>query len=70
MPATSKSQFRFMAGVASGDIKAKGLSPKKASEFISGQSPDNLPEKVKSKSLHRIVDRMGKAAKGNRWRQK
>ena len=33
MPAVSKKQFRFMKGVASGGIKAPGLSPLKADEY-------------------------------------
>lgn len=34
MPATSGKQYRFMQGVAHGSIKAPGLSPEKAKEFI------------------------------------
>ena len=49
MPAKSKSQFRFMEGVAHGSIKKKGLSKKKAAEFVKGQSPKSLPEKVAKK---------------------
>lgn len=45
MPATSKAQFRFMQGVAHGNIKAKGLSRAKAAEYVSGQSPTGLPER-------------------------
>jgi len=50
MPAKSKAQARFMRGVASGDIKAKGLSKKEAKEFVEGHSTKGLPEKVKKKS--------------------
>lgn len=49
MPAKSKQQFKFMEGVASGSIKKPGLSPAKAKEFVSGQSPKGLPRKVKKK---------------------
>lgn len=47
MPATSQAQFRFMEAVAHGSIKKAGLSPDKAKEFVSGQSPKGLPERVK-----------------------
>jgi len=47
MPATSKAQFRFMEGVAHGSIKKPGLSPSKAAEYVSGQSPKGLPNKVR-----------------------
>lgn len=43
MPATSQAQYRFMQGVAHGNIKKKGLSRAKAAEFVSGQSPKGLP---------------------------
>lgn len=50
MPATSKAQFRFMQGVASGSIKPKGgLSKAKAAEFVKGQSPKRLPARAKKK---------------------
>ena len=49
MPAKSKAQFKFMQGVAHGSIKKKGLSKKKAAEYVSGQSPKGLPKKVKAK---------------------
>lgn len=51
MPATSKKQFKFMHAVASGAIKKAGLSPAKAKEFVSGQSPKGLPER---KRRHRV----------------
>jgi len=35
MPVVSRAQARFMGAVASGRIKAKGLSEKKAHEFLS-----------------------------------
>jgi hypothetical protein len=47
MPATSKAQYRFMQGVAHGNIKAKGLSKAKASEFVKGQSSKGLPKRAK-----------------------
>jgi hypothetical protein len=44
MPATSKAQFRLMKGIASGSIPPKdGLSKAKATEYVAGQSPRNLP---------------------------
>ena len=49
MPAKSKSQARFMGAVASGAIKAPGLSKKEAKEYIRGQKTKDLPEKVKQK---------------------
>lgn len=58
MPATSKRQYRLMQAVASGDAKLPGLSKEKAAEFISGQSPRGLPEKLVSKV---------KGAKSKRW---
>lgn len=48
MPAKSKQQLRFMAAVASGSIKKKGLSKSKASEFVHATSNvKSLPRKVK-----------------------
>jgi len=50
MPATSKAQFRFMQGVAHGNIKGpKGLSKAKAAEFVKGQSSKGLPKTAKGK---------------------
>jgi len=48
MPAKSKKQFRFMQAVAHGQAKTKvkGLSKGEAAEFVKGQSPKGLPEKV------------------------
>lgn len=34
MPVTSKAQYRFMQGVAHGNIKSSGLTREKALEFI------------------------------------
>ncbi len=47
MPAKSKAQFRFMKGVAHGSIKTKGLTPRQAAEYVEGQSPKGLPNRVK-----------------------
>jgi hypothetical protein len=51
MPARSKAQFRLMKGIAEGGIKPrKGLpSRKEAAEFVEGQSPKGLPERVKKR---------------------
>lgn len=49
MPAKSKAQFRFMQAVRSGSIKKKGLSKRKAAEFVKGQSPKGLPKKKRRK---------------------
>ncbi len=49
MPATSAAQYRYMQGIAHGGIKPKGgLTPAKAAEYVSGQSPKGLPEYVSS----------------------
>lgn len=47
MPAKSKAQFKFMKAAAQGDIKVPGLNPKQASEYVAGQSPKGLPQRVK-----------------------
>ncbi len=49
MPAVSKKQFRFMQAVAHGSSKKKGLSKAEAADYVSGQSPKNLPLEVKTK---------------------
>jgi hypothetical protein len=46
MPAVSQAQYRFMRGVQEGSIKAKGLSPAKASEWTSGVKYKSLPGHV------------------------
>lgn len=67
-PASSKAQYRLMQGIASGSIKPKGtLTKEKATEFISGQTPQGLPEKVANKALGRLVNRV-KRAKVGRFR--
>jgi hypothetical protein len=69
MPATSKAQFRLMKGIAEGTIAPKGgLTKEKAAEYVSGQSPKGLPEKVKQRALHRYVSKIEKATKEKRWR--
>lgn len=45
MPATSKRQFRFMAAVASGKIRRKGLTASKAREYVTAGSYKGLPNK-------------------------
>ncbi len=49
MPAVSKKQFRFMAAVEHGGIKKKGLSKKKAAEFVDTVDYKSLPLKSKYK---------------------
>ncbi len=51
MPAKSKAQFALMQAVKSGAVKLKGLAPEKAAEFVAGQSPKKLPEKVSKKKV-------------------
>lgn len=46
-PAKSKEQYKFMAAVAHGVIKKKGLSKSKAGEFIKGVNYKKLPEREK-----------------------
>lgn len=53
MPVTSRAQFRFMQGVAHGNIDAPGLSKQQAAEYVSGQSPKGLPERVKQRRKER-----------------
>lgn len=50
MPAKSKAQFGFMGMVASGKIKAKGLTRAKAKEFLAGVNVKKLPKRVSKKS--------------------
>lgn len=49
MPAKSKAQFGFMARVASGKQKMKGLSRKQAKEFLVGVNPKKLPKRIGKK---------------------
>lgn len=46
MPPRSKAQARFMRGVASGSIKAPGLSKAEANKYVSGYPTKSLPERV------------------------
>jgi hypothetical protein len=48
VPASSQSQFRFFQAVAHGNAKQKpkSLSAGQAAEFVKGQSPKGLPQKV------------------------
>ena len=47
MPVKSKAQARFMGAIAGGRLKKKGLSKKKAKEFLRGVRVGKLPRKVK-----------------------
>lgn len=47
MPASSKSQFRFMKAVESGSIKKPGLSKKEAKEFTKGNVGKKRYSKLK-----------------------
>lgn len=48
MPAKSKQQLKFMAGVASGSIKKPGLSKAKAKEFVDATpNTKSLPKRIK-----------------------
>lgn len=67
--ATSKSQFRFLKGIAEGSIPEHGtLTKEKAAEMLGSQTPKGLPEKVKRKTFHRVMNRISKATKGKRFR--
>jgi len=55
MPATSKAQFRFMQAVAHGGIKKPGLSPEKAAEYVSGQSPKGLPTRAPKPQRRKVT---------------
>lgn len=46
MPAKSKAQFRFMQAAAHGGIPGATISKEKAAEYVSGQSPKGLPERL------------------------
>ena len=49
MPAHSKAQFRMLQAVAHGALKEPGLTRGEAKEYVKGQSPKGLPERVKGK---------------------
>lgn len=55
MPVKSKAQMRFMQAVAHGTVKAPGLTPAKATEFVHGQTTKNLPEKVKFSKIRNTL---------------
>lgn len=61
MPPKSKAQARFMRGVASGNIKKKGLSKKEASEYVSGYKTKKLPNRKKSPAIEKV--RRGKKSR-------
>lgn len=50
MPAKSKQQLKFMAGVMSGSIRKKGLSKKVASEFVHSTKGKKLP--LRASAVH------------------
>jgi hypothetical protein len=60
--ARSKSQFRFLQGIAHGNIKGDGLSKDKAAEMVEGQSPKGLPEKAAMKKHGKMHKKMHKWA--------
>lgn len=66
MSSKSKKQFRFMKAVASGAIKAPGLSPEQADEYTSEnvgkKSYKKLPESSKAKKARKTA--LTKLAKG------
>jgi hypothetical protein len=49
MPAKSKKQAGFMGLILSGKKKVKGLSKKKAKEFLKGVKVSKLPKKTAKK---------------------
>jgi len=53
MPAVSKKQFALFKGICEGGIPRsrwpKGMTKKIACEFVKGQSPKGLPQRVKKK---------------------
>lgn len=51
--AVSKRQARFFRAVASGKVKAGGLSRSKAEEMVAGQKTRNLPESAQR--FHKAV---------------
>jgi len=56
MPAKSKAQFRLMEAIAHNNAKLEkkvGISRAKAEEFVTGQSPRHLPERVAPKKVMR-----------------
>jgi hypothetical protein len=49
MPPKSKAQAHFMRAVASGSVKAPGLSKAKAAEYVSGAPTKGLRERTSKK---------------------
>jgi hypothetical protein len=49
MPPKSKKQAAFMRAVASGKVKARGLSKAQAKEFVEGHSTKDLPTRKKKR---------------------
>lgn len=66
MPVKSKAQMRYMGAVASGSIKARGLSPEKAKEFLSESrgTYGKLPNKVNMKDKNMDDDAENGTVKG------
>lgn len=46
MPPKSQKQAAFMRAVASGKVKAPGLSREQAQEYVAGHSTKRLPKRV------------------------
>lgn len=57
--ATSQAQFQWMEGVSHGTIRAKGLTKKSAAEYIAGQSPEGLPNRIGPKKTGMDLIRQG-----------
>lgn len=54
MPAKSKAQLRFMAGVASGNIRSPGLSREEAEEYVHAtHNAKSLPNRIHRKLTRR-----------------
>lgn len=61
--AVSKKQARFFRAVASGSVKAPGLSKDKAEEMVAGQKTRNLPETSKGEVFKKAAARRHKGRK-------
>jgi len=47
MPAKSMQQYQYMRGICDGNIKPpEGMTKEQACEYVAGQSPEGLPEKI------------------------
>ena len=66
MPAKSKAQFRLFKAIWEGSLPSGylGISKKVACEYIKGQSPKGLPEKLTKKKKY------GKKSKKKRKKRK